>query len=515
MPQYSSNRHTLFLLTVLALYLIAYFSHPALPGNNPAYPLGWWGWFDQGEYLKAAKAIGSHDFSSKNYFYPPLYPLLGAAFATVNPMHAFTVLNAACFIIFAHCFVTTAKRYVGWKWAATIFILTYGFSKHSVQIWTEPWTSSLVSAIFAFLLGQVDQRTGENFKVSRTQLALWGALGGATFLTRPADAVVISPLFCYVLWRLWRSRWYQEAPPPVTLIIQKTAALLAPGLLGVALFAGFNLFVHGSIGGRYFSMAETNGFHAVDLLEKTVSLLFDGGTLYNAPTESILFRAKWLALFVPAAIFGFMRGNASTRLILALIATQWLIYSSFADLLPTGVWSYHNIHYFKWIFPYAGLLIAVWIKATPLGVAQRAGARYWWISLTIGTLLLATQLKLDETAKNEVEATLLQDAHGQFLRIRSSTPHTIDKMSVPQLSGDFQAIYFSTNAKVDAGGKELKFVRDYRFLPSEKGVDLVFIRPVRTDVINIHAGDMKLAPTSATPHWFTYRFTMGMPAWLR
>jgi hypothetical protein len=300
----------------------------------------------------------------------------------------------------------------------------------------------------------------------------------------------------------------------MVLLIQRLAALLVPGFLGVALFVSFNFFVHGSIGGRYFSMAESNGFHIADLFEKTVSLLLDAGTLYNAPTESILFKAKWLALFIPAAIFGLMQGNATIRLILALIGTQWVIYFSFADLLPTGVWRYHNIHYFKWVFPYAGLLIAVWIKAFPFDIARRKGSQYWWISLVLGTLLLTTQLKLQEIAPNEVKATILQDAQGQFLRISSNTTRTIDKISIPHLSGEFQAIYFSTNAKVNAGGVNLSFVRDYRFLPSTEGVDLIFIRPIRTDVVTIHAGAMKISSTPSPPKLFSYIFTLGVPAWL-
>ena len=509
-------KHCVFLFAMLAIYLVAYFAHPALPGNNPDYPMGWWGWFDQGEYLKAAKAIAARDFSTENYYYPPLYTLLGAAFVWVNPMHAFTILNTVCFLIFAHYFVLTAMRIVGWGLATFIFTFTVLFSQHILQIWVEPWTSSLVSALFAFLIAKVDEISREGATVSRTQLATWSIIGGAIFLTRPADAVTISPLFCFVLWQVWHANKNPKTPESSTAIaFQKTSALLVPGLLGVALFASFNFFVHGSIGGRYFAMAETNGFHLTDLLEKVISILLDAGTLYNVPQESILQKAKWLAALIPAAIFFLFKGNASIRLILTLILTQVIIYFPYADLLPTGVWKYHNIHYFKWIFPYAGLLIVAWAKAIPIRPPIQAGGGVWLASLALGIFFLSMQFKLDIVAQNDVKASLVEATDGPILLISAGKTLSVDKVSVPQLGGDFQAIYFSTNARVQAGDKELHYVRDYRFLPSKDGVDLLFIRPVKTDLIKIYPGDMRLSMVSTPPTWFSNRLVLGVPAWLR
>ena len=163
----SVRRHLILLWVLAALYLLVYFGHPALPGNNPAFPLGWWGWFDQGEYLKAAKAISRFDLASSNFFYPPLYPLLGAIFVVVNPMHAFAILNMACFLLFAHYFVSMAARHIGWWWASLILFLTFVSPNNIVlYIWAEPWTSSLVSAIFAFLLFNVDKYTSGELEIT-------------------------------------------------------------------------------------------------------------------------------------------------------------------------------------------------------------------------------------------------------------------------------------------------------------------------------------------------------------
>ena len=62
---------SIFLALIVIAYFFGYFSCPFTPGNNQQFPLGWWGWFDQGKYLLASNAIANLDFSPANHFYPP------------------------------------------------------------------------------------------------------------------------------------------------------------------------------------------------------------------------------------------------------------------------------------------------------------------------------------------------------------------------------------------------------------------------------------------------------------
>lgn len=64
----------IFLVFLGLLYTLAYLAHPALPGNNLQYPLGWWGWFDQGKYLLSSQSFILGNFSIDKHLYPPLYP---------------------------------------------------------------------------------------------------------------------------------------------------------------------------------------------------------------------------------------------------------------------------------------------------------------------------------------------------------------------------------------------------------------------------------------------------------
>ena len=512
------RRQTVLISLLAAWFLVNYFMHSALPGNNPAFPLGWWGWFDQGEYLKAAKAISNFDFSSGNYFYPPLYPLLGAAFVSVNPMHAFTLVNIVCFLLFAHYFVLMATRYINWWLAVLVLVLTFISPQNIVfDVWVEPWTSTLVSAIFAFLLCDVDKFINNVLKITNLRLMVWGALGGTVFLTRPVDAVVIAPLFVYVVWHIWRGATVpDEKISSAVLRIRNTSALVFSGMLGVVLFLVFNLLVHGSFGGRYFAMADKNGFHMADIFEKLVSLFLDAGPIYNVPDESIFAKLKWLALVVPAAIFGLVKGGATIRIIVVCIAVQLLIYAPYADLLPNGVWHFHNVHYFKWFFPYASLLIVLWLGGLFFKSSNLRTKYAWWLSLVLGVILLSFNFRLKEIDPNEFRVSVFSDGQKDNIRINSvSGAHLIDKVSFPNLTGGFHEVYFSGDAKVKADGVSLNYVRDFRFLPAPSGSDLVFIRPIKADTIEIDLGSMKLGGEQTQPRFFVYRYAIGKLKWVR
>ena len=94
------GRYQLWTLTVaiLGLFIVyqhIYLTYSPVPGNSAQYPLGWWGWIDQGLYLKSAKAFASFDLSSDAHFYPPLYPFLGGIFLPLSEMHPFYLLDLA------------------------------------------------------------------------------------------------------------------------------------------------------------------------------------------------------------------------------------------------------------------------------------------------------------------------------------------------------------------------------------------------------------------------------------
>ena len=59
---------TLGALLLSFFYVADYLGYAALPGNNPNYPLGWWGWWDQSKFLRSTRAQARLDFSPTQHW---------------------------------------------------------------------------------------------------------------------------------------------------------------------------------------------------------------------------------------------------------------------------------------------------------------------------------------------------------------------------------------------------------------------------------------------------------------
>lgn len=76
-----SWRGRVFLGTAVAsVYLCAYWIHPEVPAASSISPLGWCGWWDQGQHLKCAAGLARASLTRDTYWYPLGYPALGALF---------------------------------------------------------------------------------------------------------------------------------------------------------------------------------------------------------------------------------------------------------------------------------------------------------------------------------------------------------------------------------------------------------------------------------------------------
>ena len=84
----SPNGKLSLLIATAVIYSLAYLGHAVLPGNSK-YPEGWWGWWDQGQYLKCAASLAHGTLTSDTYWYPLGYPMIGALFYRFTPQHAF------------------------------------------------------------------------------------------------------------------------------------------------------------------------------------------------------------------------------------------------------------------------------------------------------------------------------------------------------------------------------------------------------------------------------------------
>jgi len=451
-----------------ALYVVYYFGNPFLPGANPAAPLGWWGWSDQAFTLESARALIRLNFSPAHHWYPLGYPILGAPFVRWSPAHPFVLVNLGCLLAAFAGFVAFARRAsVTSGWATLIFVGTAG-SRAAMMQWVVPWNTTPVAALIWLLLATVaGQQAG------RHRPGLIGLMAAAIPLCRPTDALVA--LLCAAV--ALASRPSRQDAGRMAL---GGAAVLIP-------YAGLHVAIYGVHLSPYMTHSAEIGFSLYGLGWKASTLLLDPSAWY-LDGVGLLRAAPYLAL-VPAGmlIAAVQRGPA--RLLAAAMLVHIVLYVSYIDLLPTGLWRYLNVHYFTWVVPGGGLL--AWIAMREI-LRGRRGA---WFPLAPSALAVSAAALCITVVPVPVPAT----GPARMLFYPGAPP-------------GFDAAYFRPLVVRDDRGP-LANIYDIRAFPVPGGMRLVALR-------RDFAGDViwEAAPpgwsAAGPPERFAAGFRLGWPCWL-
>lgn len=506
-----------FMLVIFVLWQTTYISWKPVPGNNPEYPLGWWGWFDQGNYLRSAKAILDWNLDPAEYYYPPLYPLIGAAFIQLFPYHAFYFVDLAATLGFFLLFVFTTRRHIGF-WPAAIIGFTFIAVFNVVRLqWVIPWTSS-VSAVLVgaslLLLDRYDRARRDGRWDGRAHILnayLFGLVCGLQLPLRPGDIVLMAPVALgYGV--LVAIDLFAGDP------IRRRHAVYAAvgGVLGLVpgavIMFGFNLLVFGDLLGGYFALSVSRGFYFGDFFEKLFSLVVASHPLYLERGADWLTELPINALclgFVPAAAL-FARPLVF-RLTAVAAMFQIVLYFSYGDALPTGTFRYNNIHYFKWLLPWIVALAAYFVyHAVAATGAARTRARVG-LATGIALSLLLFSVNVDPQARPaEVAVT---GEGGVVLTFPEGPP--LEYIDFDGTPADWTDVYFENRAVVRVdGGAPLDNYGEYRMFPRNGGIRLLFIRPVDPTTVSVEFGVAmtREAPLdAASVHPVSARFLLDLP----
>ena len=502
-------------------YAMAYLLCPATPGINVEKPLGWWGWFDQGQYLNSAKAMAQLDFSSGKHFYPPLYPLLGSFFVKWLPSHPFWLIDLVSLLWFVIVFIWLASLYVG-RWTAIILLtLSVLVNYHIFGNFLIPWTSTVTAALLSSCIyGLIRLRNLVSSDWNSTEILSISSVFGVSILTglivplRPVDAIVGGILWLGYMWQAWHILQTENIFRSKK--IRPYFAVAVTGMLvGPAFFIGFNTLVHGFALGGYVHAGFANGYFIADLGEKFVSIFFDGYTLYLEPKSGLIDHYPWLILALLGICTVLMTGDRLLRLIALAICAQFILYLPYADLLPNGLWRYLNIHYFKWTFPYLALF--GWLLGAFLIREWKESKRrfFVWAGFVVstGVLLLSLRLQIDlHSSMLSSNVSIGSGSSGgmQTISLQINEPNT-DMIDLAGLNGNFTDVYFGEH-RLWIDGREFHRVRDFRVLPAPWGVRLLFIRPINAKLITFQPDPrLHLSDTEIKIHSGSYRFTLGMP----
>ncbi len=329
--------------------------------------LGWWGWWDQSLYLRAAQAWSAGVLDPAEHWYFPGYPLLAAPFVRLLPTDPFIPVDLACLWISTLAFCALAARLLDRPGAraigAAVWMVTVVASPLGFRIWVEPWTTTPVAALgLVSLWLSLRLLDGGGIRI-----AAWLGLSvAAIVLFRPTDAVVLGASaalttgFVTITRRDWR--------------VMAAWALGAGVSVGV--FAATYLAIYGLRRSPYLEISAAMGFEWRLLPLRWVTLVVDPTPLL--PDEAGLARAFW---WVVPGVLGAAACLASTRggtwrrhaAVLLTVTVHCALYLAYRDLHPQGLIRFGNYHYFRWVLPILGLyavalvLVPVWSGRQRLG----------------------------------------------------------------------------------------------------------------------------------------------------
>ena len=485
--QFAYERPSIILgVVVLTVYYILGMAHAQTrPGASLIHPEGWWGWSDQGLYLKSIRALAHLDFTQTQHWYPLGYPLLGAPFERLMPLHPLLFVDLACLLASFGGFVCFARR-CGFSAPVSVAAFLLGaLGSESVRgNWIIPWTTTpACAAIWMFLaccVRQLDATADEPRPRRWRRIASIGALAVAAPLCRPTDLLVPAIALALMLWWGLRDRSLRLGDP------------LAFGLGAAVLLVPYGLLylrIYGMHPSQYTINSRYIGFRFGELPLKTVWLLISPRPWFPFGA-GLLERLPWIAagfagmLLLPGLLAGTAR-RGMTMLALMMLGYMALFFS-YVDLVPSGLWLYKNAHYFKWVLPGLALFGMLFLRVLLFGRRRPA------ILALLAVLLLSAVRLVPVPVTSPDQARMLQYATRPVGWNEAYVGHE-------QLS-DRDGVFDN--------------VRTMRVLPDSQGVRVISIsRPFVGVPVWRDRSDLPVAADAVLKEW-GMRIGYGWPCWL-
>ena len=463
----------LFIAAVVAFHLYLYLTYPAVPWHSPT--RGWEGWFDQGWYLKSARAFAAFDLSADNHLYPIGYSLLGAAFVPFFD-DPFFIPDLLCVVVFAWMFQRYFRPLIGIAGVALAFFAALAFpftTQIPFDVWhilwlqfVVPWNTIPIATLFMSLLCAIrDLRTDST--LSRHFLV--GAMAGAVAAIKPAELLPLTVL----------GLWYV-----IVTFRNRTAALRGIGTaaLGCVVVAGpllaLTVSIHHGLSSSYTDTIKYIGMSLSDLPQRAVDLFIDAGPSYGEPNAALLGLLPWLPILGPLALVGATLRWRELLAPVALVVASFLTYLAYNDFGPTNVLHFFLIHYVVWTFPViaaCGLCMAVSIVQRPVSAIPCIVAILCFC--TIGALRV--ELKL---AYSHVESRTVPG--GSAFNLTFSEKTHLDAIDLPANKALVEAPNVGNPLRLDVDGEPLRTFTGYRLLNLPGRLRVMFMRPVDATLVS-------------------------------
>ncbi len=236
-------------------------------------------------------------------------------------------------------FIAFARRVdVSPLWAVPLFIATNA-DPWLFRQWVIPWSSTPSAALAWLLLAA----TAAHMQGTRRPLVL-GLLAAPLPLIRPMDVLIAVPC---LLWAAWTdvARRRMRA---------RDVALAILGALIVVLpYAVLYRRIYGLHQTPYMVMSRQMGFTYHHPIWRAFTLFIEPRAWFLQGV-GLLQRCPWLILGFGGVLLAWR--NRALALLAVCLVIYCATYLCYIDLLPSGLWRFNNVHYFKWALPGFGLL---------------------------------------------------------------------------------------------------------------------------------------------------------------
>ncbi|MDB5170457.1 MAG: hypothetical protein JWO35_151 [Candidatus Saccharibacteria bacterium] len=349
----------MLLLSSAAYFFFYYLTDPARPAgvfsfiglNDKAlYEAGWFGYYDQSQYLRLAQTLANFDFQRlhETYTYGIGYPLVAVPFLWLG-IHSdpFVFFNFATFLFTVFAVYKAAKHFISplAGWLAGFGLV---FATPLINYVDIPWNSTICLLAMAVILLAATAK-----KVTRWHALVVGLLIGWSFAARYVDIFWLTILGVSALYRGALKPWVKSA----AFMVVGMGLFIVPVMYSHYKYFGSPLRTpyvnHLGIGGVGSSDQGAGAYNLSRVPNASLGMLVSprlaGSIDYD---RGLLISMFWVIAAIPGAVILLRRntGKLFWKVFIVTTSVAFIFYLSFRASTPDSI-KYGTLHYFKIFWP--------------------------------------------------------------------------------------------------------------------------------------------------------------------
>lgn len=278
------------------------------------------------------------------------------------------------------------------------------------------------------------------------------------------------PILLLAVWRLRSWTWRQ---------VMAEAAIGLSLLTGIwAAYASLHLCIYGAEISPYLRLSSRIGYDFSSMPEKAMSVFLDPKPLYGVGA-SLLQESPWVLLTPYGAFLLVARWKLRGAVVVTTMLMPLFLYTAYVDLTPYSFWKYHNVHYYSLPLLLAGLCsaYAAWeVYRKPKAAFALLAFAVPILSVSYQTEARAATATVVDPQTLSIECTGCGSYRALHLKGMSLDPYLIYQ-SVMLADADLHSI--------TAEGKRTRNIYDFRTVPLDDGVRIVFSEDVRYENLQV------------------------------